>query len=151
MLTQKIEKYKEVIIQQQYTGNVFQSHQRHTPWVEGRYQPNQPMGKFEFAQYLKTLPMKKGDWIAYKLCATYSKWSCWKVIDIIEIHYMVNEWGTKDSGPRILWVAGWENEHLRNDKGRQNPRLMTASDYKVVKPEEVPPELLEMYADPINQ
>jgi hypothetical protein len=145
MLTQSIHKYKEppIVV---YQGNVFQ-HPAQRQMSDGRYSPNEPMGKYQYAEFLKTLPMKKGDWVAYKLCSTYSNWSCWKVMDIIEIHHMVKDWGTKYTGPKIMYLAGWEIPSLRNSQGQQNTRLQTVLDYKVVNPDQVPRELLEMYAD----
>lgn len=44
-----------------------------------------------------------------------------------------------------MYVQGWDNEHQRDADGLGKPKLMTAKDYKLVKYEEVPQELKDMY------
>lgn len=104
------------------------------------------MDKLEYANFLKSLEFKPGDWVAYRLAQIpYGKWSVWRVKEFIEIHHHITDWGNNHTGPRCMYVQGWDNEHQRDADGLGKPKLMTAKDYKLVKYEEVPQELKDMY------
>ena len=64
------------------------------------------MGKFEYNKYLNDLPFRREDFIIHASIDNYDKishWAIYKVVDIQEIHYMVEY--ANDGKPNCIQVT----------------------------------------------
>lgn len=137
MITQSIEKYKS---EYPRSHGPYFPHQQHHPQHASWHQPNavQPMGKLEFAKFLQTLGYKKGDFIRHKNSSVCSIWTVQYCLDVLEIHHMVNNWGTPYSGPYCVEVVNYSSV---TENKLCNPVWQGASQYIKVEPDQVPTEL----------
>jgi len=111
---------------------------------------NPQMGKLEYAQFLKGLKVKAGDWIVHETAkAPYTIWQVYKCIYIEEIHHNVKNWGSHSSGPWCGLYRGWETTNFAPD-GRGQARSFSPRHYKTVDHADVPDQLKLMYADADN-
>jgi len=129
MFTQELNRYER----RTYSPPALFNHNNN----DDQWRPLPGMNKLEYANFLKTIPFKKGDIVVHDDAnpnLPYNNYQLFVVHEIIEVHHQVNDWGTKRTGPRCVWMSA----PIRGNSIAMKQPWLSTTLYKPVPYENLP-------------